>query len=99
MPARKLSVEFGAKSRVLADSAARLRNAFLLQNDSLSANQERRIARIERISRQLKSLARQLGSWGLNTPDQVELYNSCVLTYGEGTRVCEQLREEVPAGR
>jgi len=97
-PARKLSEEFGAKSRVLADSATRLRNAFLLQNDSLSASQERRIARIERISRELRSLARKLGSWGLNTPDQVQLYNSCVLTYGEGTRVCEELREEAPPG-
>jgi len=98
MPARRLSEEFGTKSRVLADSATRLRNAFLLQNNSLSASQERRIARVERISRELRSLARKLGSWGLNTPDQVQLYNSCVLTYGEGTRVCEELRDEVPAG-
>ena len=98
LPARQLSEEFAAKARMLADSANRLRNAFLTLSDSLTRSQENRIARVERASRNLKGLARRLSAWGLDTREQRELYSSCILTYGDGARVCEQLRSEVPAG-
>lgn len=98
MPALQMSEQFTARARTLADSAYRLRNAILTLNDSLTRGQERRIARIDWTARNLKTLARRLGSWGLNSSEQVELYNSCIMTYGEGARICEQMRSEVPPG-
>jgi hypothetical protein len=86
MPVHQLSEEFATQARMLRDSAYRLRNALLTQNDSLTMGQERRIARVEWTARNLKALARRLGSWGLNSNEQRMLYNSCILTYGEGDR-------------
>jgi hypothetical protein len=98
LPAGQLSEQFTTRAKALSDSAYLLRNAFLTRNDSITQNQERRIARIDWTARNLKALANRLGSWGLNTSEQTEFYDACILTYGEGARVCEQLRSEVPAG-
>lgn len=98
LPASQLSEQFATRARALADSAYLLRNAFLTRNDSVTRSQERRIARIESVARNLKALANRLGNWGLNTSEQTELYQACIMTYGDGARVCEQLRSEVPAG-
>lgn len=98
LPAGQLSEEFIARAKLLSDSAFRLRNAILTLNDSLTQDQERRIARVEWTARNLKALASRLGGWGLNRDEQNGLYEACIVTYGEGARVCEQLRSEAPAG-
>jgi len=98
LPASQLSEQFAARARALADSAYLLRNAFITRNDSLTLGQDRRIARIEWTARNLKALASRLDNWGLNSKEQVELYQACITTYGDGARICEQMRSEVPPG-
>jgi hypothetical protein len=98
LPARQLAEEFTARAKMLSDSAYGLRNAILTRNDSLTQGQELRLARVEWTARNLKALAHRLGGWGLNSTERDGLYESCIMTYGEGARVCEQLRSEAPAG-
>jgi hypothetical protein len=95
LPTGRISQEMLLRAQALSDSAATIREELLDARGSVSVSQQRSIDKLNQQSRELKLRAQLLGSRGSSTAQQLEMYNSCTLIYGEGAAACRQLRGEV----
>jgi hypothetical protein len=82
-------------AQALRDSVDNIRADLLASDLPLSSRQEAKLAELERHAKRLDSLARAVKPEYLPDDARLEMYRSCLQTYGAGSRVCQQLRQEI----